>query len=162
MKYLHFLILLIATLYLPSAWGQCATGVDTGGQCIPPDALEPQGNSKQQAQPQQPRIIWLSRWGAIAIDSTTAQIGAAVNRANKTDAAARAMHDCGSAGSQHCEVEVTYENQCVALAWGTAYWGLGLGPDLDSARSVAMKRCEKGASDCKTLYRACSVAVRAQ
>ena len=160
---IHFtLILLTIAAYAPAAWAQCTTGVDTGGQCVPPDALDPPGDSNPHAQPQQSTVVWASRWGAIAIDASTNDMGASVNRANEEDAITQAMHDCGLRGSQHCKLEGTYRNQCAAIAWGPHHFGLAAASDLDTARSNAIENCAKSATDCKVLYSACSPPARVQ
>jgi hypothetical protein len=161
MKTIFVLIPLATLLFVPAAWAQCATGVDTGGQCIPPDALEPQVNSNQpRNQQQQPRAVWADSWGAIAIDGNTGQAGMVANRTSKAEAAATAIHDCAMHGSANCKLEITYYNQCAAVAWGTGRHSVVRDPTETQAQSHALSECSQGAQDCKIVYSGCSVPVR--
>jgi hypothetical protein len=156
-------LLFASAAYAPTIYAQCATGVDTGGQCIPPEALSPQSGSNPHPRPQQTNVVWASRWGAIAIDSGTSSVGISENQTNKSAASAEALQRCASkSDSQHCEVELAYYNQCAALAWGTKYFGKGRAETIAQAQSLALRSCQEGASDCKVVYSACSLPVRVQ
>jgi len=162
MKTIHALIPLLFVFCTTIAAAQCATGVDTGGECIPPDELSPQQAPNPRHQPQQPRAVWADRWGAVAVDDSTGDIGVAVNRGSESEAVANAMHDCGLKGSQHCKLGLAYHNQCAALAWGTHSSTLSNAADQNQAQANALKSCARDAPDCKVIYSACSLPVRIQ
>jgi hypothetical protein len=163
MKVLFAFILLTVVFYVPTAWAQCTTGIDTGGQCIPPDALDPQGDSNPHIRPQQPAVVWSTRWGAIAIDNGTSSVGVSENQVSKSAASAESLQRCTSkSNSQHCEVQLAYYNQCAALAWGTRFYGISGAVDTNQAKEHALERCAKGAVDCKIVYSTCSLPVRVQ
>lgn len=156
-------LLLVAVMSAPAARSQCAAGVDTGGQCIPPDALDPQGDTNPHARPQQPQVVWAARWGAFAIDETTSSIGISENQVSKSAASDQALQRCESKGnSSHCQVTYTYRNECSSLAVGTHLSYIGSDTDLSQADSKAMDGCSKGAADCKIAYHGCSPPVRVQ
>lgn len=156
-------VLLIGLAYMPTIHAQCTTGIDTGGQCIPPNALEPQDDSNPHAQPQQPRAVWADRWGAIAIDNGTSSVGVSENQTSKSAASAQALQRCASqSNSEHCEVQLAYYNQCAALAWGTKFYGVSGAVDTNLAKEHALERCARGALDCKVFYSACSLPTRIQ
>jgi len=162
MKRTIALIPLIFVFCTAIASAQCATGVDTGGQCIPPEALAPQGGGHTPQPVQQRLSVWANRWGAVAIDESTGDIGVAVNRDNESEAVTNAMHDCGLKGSQHCKLGLAYHNQCAALAWGTHSSTLSNAADQNQAQANALKSCARDAPDCKIIYSACSLPVRIQ
>lgn len=164
MKIILPVLLLVGLAYMPAIHAQCTTGVDTGGECIPPEDL-PGAQQDNQAvrQPQQPRAVWADRWGAIAIDNGTSSVGVSENQTSKSAASAEALQRCASkSNSQHCEVQLAYYNQCSALAWGTKYSGIGHAQTQTQAQSEALQGCAKGATDCKIVYSACSLPVRIQ
>jgi hypothetical protein len=152
------LLVLAGSVYVTAAHAQCATGVDTGGgQCVPPEALQDNGSQQHQVQP---KAVWADRWGAIAIDSKTGGAGTVAGRASKAEAIAAAMGDCGSHGSQTCEVETAYSNQCAAIAWGSTAHDTARGPDKSNTEASAMEGCGKLTSACKIVYSDCSLPVR--
>ena len=163
MKTIRALIPLVFVFCTTIAAAQCATGVDTGGECVPPDELSPQQAPIPRHQPQQPRAVWADRWGAIAIDSDTPSVGVSENQTSKSTASAESLQRCTSKSkSQHCEVEESYYNQCAALAWGTKYFGHARAETIAQAQNLAMQSCKVGAPDCKVVYSACSLPVRVQ
>jgi len=163
MKAMFPLVILINLAYVPTIHAQCTTGMDTGGQCIPPDALEPQGDTNPHAQPQQPRAVWADRWGAIAMDNDISSVGVSENQTSKSSASAEALQRCASKSKdQNCKVTLAYYNQCAALALGTNHWGLGHAGTQAQAQGLALQSCQEGATDCKIVYTACSLPVRVQ
>lgn len=144
------------------AWAQCATGVNTGGgNCVPPDASGMPGYSENQGDIAPPPPQWQLTWGAIVIDSKTGGAGTVTGRPSKADAIRDATRDCESHGALGCKVELTYQNQCAAVAWGTGGRGLAHGPDLSKTEQDAEDACnEAGAQSCKLVYSACSAPVR--
>ena len=159
MKYIVALLMFAGLFHAPHAWAQCAAGVDTGGQCIPPEALP---GADQQTQPTRPQAVWATRWGAIAVDGSTGQVGVAENETSKSLAQDNAVQRCAAHGGQGCKVEQTYANACVALAWGKTFHEISSAVNASVAQESALTNCAKGAPDCKLVYRACSVAQRVQ
>jgi hypothetical protein len=163
-----FSISLLSSLLCVSIPGhaqQCGYGAQDGGQCVPADQLPGYQDSLQsgQTRPQQPQAVWTKRWGAIAIDNGTSSVGVSENQTSKSAASAESLQRCTSkSNSQHCEMQLAYYNQCVALAWGTKYSGIGHAETQGQAQSEALQGCAKGAHDCKVVYSACSLPVRVQ
>jgi hypothetical protein len=159
MKTTVALIFLASALYTTIASSQCATGVDTGGQCIPPEALAPQGDRNQQPV-HQPPAIWEKRWGAIVTDPA-GDAGTAENQASKNEAVQMATSICARNGARHCEVLITYDNQCAAAALGGGHLKGSSAPSKGEAEQQALDHC--GDSNvCKIVYSACSLPVRIQ
>jgi hypothetical protein len=163
MKTITTLILLATLLFTSVAWAQCATGVDTGGQCIPPDALGPQGNSNQpRNQPQQPRAVWSDRWGAIAEDFDASKVGTAVEQESKSQAEEAALSNCARHGGVNCQITLNYYNQCAAVAVDEKNRVVRTrAPTKEQAEHVALNGFGKGHIT-KIVYSACSLPVRIQ
>ena len=153
-----------AAVMVTSTWAQCATGVNTGGgNCVPPDAPGMPGYDPAQGNaPPTPSPVWKDTWGAIVIDSATGGAGTVTDRDTKSDAIRDATRDCESRGATGCKVEMTYYNQCAAVAWGVGGHGIARGPDKSKAEDDAMLSCDESASQCKVVYSGCSLARRVQ
>jgi hypothetical protein len=169
MKHLFALMLLACLFHASSVHAQeCPPGISSAGnpECLPPDDSNSpyyQSDRNEQTQPAQPQAVWAKRWGAIATDYGTGSTGVSENQTSKSGASTEALQRCASkSNSQHCEVEMTYYNQCVALAWGAKYEGRGRAGTQDQAQSLALQSCQKGAPDCKIVYSACSLPARVQ
>jgi len=134
--------------YQPGGWGDC------------------DNNASQQ--PTTPPIRWASRWGAVAIDHRTANIGTITAQATEKDAKRIALERCESEGNKNCKIEATYANQCVAIAWGTRYSSTKDGPTIEQASERALRTCEKGKKEggdedsCKIILAECSLPERIQ
>ncbi|QWT22461.1 DUF4189 domain-containing protein [Bacillus sp. NP157] len=159
-KILGSMVVILCCLGLSTAAiAQCATGVDTGGGgCVPPEALGVNGN--QAAGNTDPLPAWESRWGAVVMDKGTGNTGVAENSASRSDAVARATHDCQSDGSRHCDVIAAFRNTCVAVSAADQYFGSSTNIDLDRARREAMESCSSHARSCSIMYASCSYPVR--
>ncbi len=140
-------------------WAQCATGVNTGGQCIPPDASGMPGYGEGSGQAETPEPVWADSWGAIAIDKG-GDAGTVATRYSKNEATQAAMRDCQVRGARGCELVVAYHNQCAAIAWGACGYGTATGPKENEARADALDSCRTRATSCKIVYSACSIAHR--
>lgn len=159
------LIAMVMLVTTAPAWSQCATGVNTGGgNCVPPDASGMPGyNANQGEAPAQPQPRWQLTWGAIVIDSKTGGAGTVTGRSSKIEAIRDATHDCESHGASGCKVELTYQNQCAAVAWGAGGRGLAHGPDVHKTEGDAIAACnDSGAQACKLVYSACSAPIPVQ
>jgi hypothetical protein len=154
---------ILLAMVAPIAWGQCATGVNTGGgNCVPPDASGMPGynGDYNRPMPAQPAPIWADSWGAIAIDDQNGDAGTIANRDSKAAAEAAAMRDCAVRGATGCKIALTYHNQCAAIAWGDSARAAAGNPNEQGAKDDAMRLCQKSTSGCKVVYSACSTARR--
>lgn len=162
-------IVLLGALFCsatPSYAQQCGYGAQDGGQCVPADQVPGYQDSLQDNRPrppQQPRVIWATRWGAIASDDGTSSVGVSENQTSKSVASTEALQRCASqSNNQHCKVDMAYYNQCAALAWGTKFSGYAGAINVEQAQKIALTDCAKGTPDCKIVYTACSLPVRIQ
>lgn len=164
MKSIAISAALVACLYAPLAWSQCAPGVPSAGNpaCIPPNqANSPyyQGDTAVPQQPNpQPQAVWADRWGAIVIDKMGKGQGTVTGYSNKSAAIDAAMKECISHGAPNCELMLTYHNQCAAVAWNPHNLATAGAPTESLAKSDAIKRC--GETSCQIVYSACSMAER--
>jgi hypothetical protein len=144
------------------ARAQCATGVNTGGgNCVPPDAPGmPDYRPPENAAPAQPPPVWEDSWGAIVLDAKGGAKGVATDKRSKDEAIGVAMAECQASGAANCKVELTYHNQCAAVAWGDASLGVANNPSAEGASTAAKDACSRGGTGCKTVYTACSTARR--
>lgn len=159
MKTLITLILLIVT---PATWAQCTGAGDSGVQCFSPDIYAP--TNTPNPQPQQPQAVWASRYGAVAYDSVSGAEGHITDQTSKAQAESTVLSLCAQHGGANCKVIVSYYNQCAAVAQVSGGGLIGTGNALHSqqAEQLAMEACEKGASNCKIVYSACSLPIRVQ
>lgn len=107
--------------------------------------------------------IWLSRWGAIAIDPKVATGGVGFARGMESRQAAEkaALRDCRTdGGGSTCRVEVFYDNQCGVLAWGDEYYTTANSESLEDASQLAISACAQHTEHCKVVYSDCEVPVR--
>jgi hypothetical protein len=155
---------LVSVLFAPLAWSQCS-GVNTGGGCVPPPCTpgsplpcNQQQQAPQQAAPQQPQAVWADRWGAIVVGEDIADISTSSGRLSQSQAIDTTMAGCASHGAKNCKLELSYHNQCAAVAWGTHQHGTAGAPTESLAQSDAMKYC--GEASCKIVYSGCSLAER--
>lgn len=162
-KTMLFVLFLIASFHAPQIWAQCATGVDTGGACIPPDAPGMPGyqGDANQPRPAQSRAVWADRWGAIASDGATGDAGTVEHQPSKKKAIAAALAICSLHGAKNCEIALVFHNQCAAAALGGETLGSAGAPTLIEAKQNALNKCGNS-NVCKIVYGACSYAERIQ
>jgi hypothetical protein len=154
MKIIIIQAIAVGCLSSQISWAQCASGANAGGVCVPPpdqsySPLNPQ---------QQPRAVWVDRWGAIAFSATTNDGGHTENQESRSIATKIAMGDCARNGAKDCKVVLTFYNQCAAAAWGKGELGYSGAETRELAEQYAIVRC--GDSTCKIVYSACSLAQR--
>jgi hypothetical protein len=165
--------LLLASVSLPhhalAQQANCGAGVDTGGgQCMPMDAPGMPGyqgdrnQNRQPAQPQQSRAVWADRWGAIARDETSGDAGTIEGQDSKSKANQIAMGICQRNGSKHCQIVLSFYNQCAAVALGGKIINASGGATPHLAEETALSRCGGQSEQCKIVYSACSLPVRVQ
>lgn len=111
------------------------------------------GNSAQNVTP---RVTWVDRWGAIASDNKTGNVGTIGGQTSKRKATKLALERCGNG----CKIDMIYYNQCAAIAWGTGSYSVNGAATVDEASTRAMSVCQQGASDCKIVFTECSLPER--
>ena len=156
------LILALSAFAATTAWGQCATGVNTGGgNCVPPDAAGmPDYNPGNVSAPSSPPPVWQDKWGAIALDKDAGDAGTITDRDSKATAVHDAMSDCRARGATGCKVVLTYYNQCAAVAWSDDSYGASTDKTIEASESGALSACSKSGTGCKIVYSACSLPQR--
>jgi hypothetical protein len=160
-----FLITALTTYACISYAQGCPGGIPSAGNpgCIPPDQPNSpyyQGAVPQQ-QPQKPKGYWATRWGAIAIGSSSngqGVVGIFKNANSKRIAQDAAMNQCVSSGGARCKISITYYNQCSAIAWGDARFVAQGAETIKVASELAMNTCNSKTTNCKIYYADCSEA----
>ena len=108
---------------------------------------------------------WEDRWGAIAIDYNNGAAGGANKAVTKGAATRVAVERCMHSGGIHCEIAVSFVNQCAAIAQksgrGLLYPATSANTEADEAAKRAITKCG-GSAKCKIVSSLCSYAVRAQ
>lgn len=104
-------------------------------------------------------IRWATRWGAIAVDDHTGNVGTIASQSSASEAKRIALERCGSKG---CEIVMEYHNQCAAIAWGTKVYNASGAATGDEAAKRALRLCGKDANDCKIVFNECSLPERIQ
>lgn len=103
---------------------------------------------------------WKLTWGAIAVDSTTGDVGTATGKFSKHDAEQQALGRCRTRGAEKCELLLSYEHQCAVIVWPGPNTGRVVAQGaatIDSATEIALPKCEQlGGRDCKVLYSDCT------
>ena len=81
-------------------------------------------------------------WGAIAYSRATGAAGWTHDQPDERAAAAQALKECGK-HAKECEVLVTVENACAALAAGQGGFGWGRSAYKGDAQGRALAECVK-------------------
>lgn len=157
-----FLLTLSLLALSGSLWAQrCPPGSPQTPACLPPDhPASPLNRGTQQ--PAAPRMIWADRWGAIAFDNTNGGVGMAASMPSKSKAEKAAMDQCRARGGGGCWIELTYHNQCAAIAWGSSYATTASAATTDQASARAIQTCSQKSDSCKVVYAECSMSERIQ
>lgn len=164
---MRFRIAVCALLvYAPLAWAQCGAGIPGAGNpgCIPPTAPgSPYGQSSDPGAftPAPAQANWEDRWGAVSMDFDNGAAGGTVVGRTMNDAARLANARCAQSGGVHCNIVVSFVNQCAAVAQKPegGVISSGTAADAPEASERAVARCGDNRS-CKVLYSLCSYAVR--
>lgn len=145
---------------LVHAEGGCSPGsYPIGGRSVAACAPIP-GYGNQQA-PQLAAAQWERRWGAIATGETKAVLGTVTDMRSKSEAVKAALADCAGKGGSPCELQISYDNQCVVMVVGDKGFNFSNAVAMDHARQNAMKVCgADGDTSCHVYYSACSPPVR--
>ena len=128
--------------YQPGGWGACNN--DTQQSAGPP-------------------VRWASRWGAIAISSSTGHVGTSAGQSSRRDAKRVALQKCGARdGISDCKINLSYSNACAAHAWGGGSAGTGSAPSVEEASLRALNECNKEGKNCLLYYSERSLPERIQ
>lgn len=141
-----------------NAEGTCPPGyypTDDGSKGVINCAPIPSGSG---GAPRGPK--WKFTWGAVAIDSTTGDMGTVVGEGSKSGAQREAMRRCERYDSRRCVIQLAYKNQCVVVAWPNAIGGHIFtqgGPSIEDATSHALPACKKASRvECRIVYAECT------
>lgn len=141
--------------------GSCPAGYyPVGGQgasgCAPiPGYSDSEGNSESQDSP-----VWETRWGAIAVDFAMGKFGIGNARRTKDEAESMALDECKKEGGADCDIDLTYYNQCGAIAWGASGAITFRAETKEIASGYAIEACSKQTKNCKIYYADCSFPAR--
>lgn len=136
--------------------GQYPYDTPQARQCVP----IPGGSSSADASP--PR--WLDRWGALAVDPATGDMGVSAGESSQSAARQLAMERCAANGSSGCAVESTFHNQCAAIARGGGRRATATAATEKEAQDRAIKKLTRCASEvrCAVAWSDCSLPARVQ
>ncbi|AUT49265.1 DUF4189 domain-containing protein [Achromobacter sp. AONIH1] len=110
-----------------------------------------------------PQVRWEERWGAIVMDAASGMTGIGGSQPTEEAAIQAATAMCQRKGGKNCRVDITYSNQCGALAWGSSHAVSARGRTLEIASKFAIDACEKTTGKkCEVFFSDCSLPVRAQ
>ncbi|WP_448099460.1 DUF4189 domain-containing protein [Luteibacter yeojuensis] len=118
--------------------------------------------SPERSSPAPTPAVWADSWGAIVLDAKHGAKGTSTNQTSKNDAVRSAMAECQATGATNCKVELTYYNQCAAVAWGDQTFGIASNPTIEGASHAAVASCSESGTGCRTVYTSCSQARRVQ
>jgi len=105
--------------------------------------------------------FWEDRWGAIAADPNTGEMGVAVGEPTKRKATRLAIERCAASGSKDCKVEgTTFRNQCAAIARGGGRQATASAATEKEAQERALRkltRCTGPDANCGVIWSDCSL-----
>lgn len=156
---LAVLLLACATFASPAvvAEGRCPPGqFPVGGPgmlgCAPINGAAPAQSAPQ------PTGKWIDTWGAIAVSDASGDSGVSSGKLSRSDAVSEALQNCTAGGSADCKAQVTYKNQCVAVAKSSIATQEGVaytGPE-ETVQAEALARCSRGGRHCQIKYVDCT------
>lgn len=153
-----------------SLWCSVAAAQGCGGMpavnglCIPPDSpTSPLHQAYGQSQTQA-SVQWEDRWGAIAVDYGTGDMGVAEGLGTDVEAEGLAVSRCSEDGAGNCKIILQYWNSCAAVAVSVPQAGGRMTTIRESTLALASRRavsaCLKWGRPCEVVYSACSLPVR--
>lgn len=153
-----------AMAFAVEAQTRCPVGVRMGDPRCMPDAPVQAPEVAGPQEPRRPVSLTFPRFGSIAIDSTTGNVGVAEGQRFDPEAERLAIKKCAKRRRSHaCKVTVTYANECVALAWPDVSPGaprVDTGASKAIAEQSALDLCDKAnSSSCSIFYSACSLPI---
>lgn len=104
--------------------------------------------------------VWETQWGAIAVDFAMGKFGVGNARRTKSEAENMALDECKKEGGAGCEIDLTYYNQCGAIAWGASNAVTFRAETKEIASAHAVEACSEKTTDCKIYYANCSFPAR--
>lgn len=161
MKLPLFLALLFTVGMTSPAHAQCRIGSGPDfGDGIPycselePDVPQPPPYPESDEVPNRLPPLW----GAIAIDpkSVTGGVGVSTGVPSRQIAELMALRQCRENGGRTCGVEISYSDQCAALAWGDHYHFVASAQTLSEASDTALRGCASETAKCKIVYSNCT------
>ncbi|KIQ23071.1 DUF4189 domain-containing protein [Xanthomonas campestris] len=160
-----FILVVACTSEVAFAEGGCPPGqYPIGGQgavaCapIPTESAQPKAH---------PIGKWIKTWGAIASGSVDSIVnyGVSTGKISKAEAEEYALAECSSHGEQNCKVNLTYRNQCAAVATPQINGKPAAGTvnfigreNMPMATSDALAACKKDnpKAQCDIIYKNCT------
>ncbi|WP_454239189.1 DUF4189 domain-containing protein [Pseudomonas viridiflava] len=138
------IVLLLAFIPLfAAAQTACPVGVAPGSPQCGPDS----GTSRADSAPSRPTGEWIKTWGAIAGSAQGDQGWSSNGKYSENEASQDVLKKCTSSGATDCTVDLTYFNQCVAIAVPAQGGGKGsmfTGKDEQVASARALDQCKVG------------------
>ncbi|APB33462.1 hypothetical protein GlitD10_1142 [Gloeomargarita lithophora Alchichica-D10] len=104
-----------------------------------------------------PTVLWSlpaqaqESFGAIALGKNSSRFGYSYDWKNSSQATQRALRECGS---PDCQVVLTFNNGCGAVAESANRTGVGTGKTRNLAEQAALKLCNE--PGCKVTVWACN------
>jgi hypothetical protein len=128
------------------------------------EAMQAQQAANTPPPPPRPITIWERRWGGLAYDSTSAQWFGAYSYQSQRAVRAGLIDYCEKQGAPECKIQLTYSNQCAAVA--RAYdKGVGqprkdsvnTGANENEAKENAIRSCKSdwGTNQCDVIISGC-------
>jgi len=74
----------------------------------------------------------------------------------KNEAERMALDECKKEGGAGCEIDLTFSNQCGAIAWGASEARTFRAETKEIASANAIEACSEKTADCKIYYADCS------
>ena len=99
-----------------------------------------------------PQVRWEERWGAIVMDAASGMTGIGGSQPTEEAAIQAATAMCQRKGGKNCRVDITYSNQCGALAWGSSHAVSARGRTLEIASKFAIDACENDRQEVRGLF----------
>ena len=139
--------------------GQYPPNPSNTSVCYPfPESQGPAAVQQLQA----PRGHWETRWGAIAIDTSSASLGSVVGMQNRQKAEKAALMQCRARGGNACKVDITYYNQCAVMILGNKKYNTASAATINDATKLGMQTCSAADTNCRVYYAECSPPVWVQ
>lgn len=152
-------VLMVVLLLISGIASAQSTPTNPGG-FLNTDPRSPYYNSGNNLPPAPPQERWADRWGAFA-SASSGVFGGAQDKQSKRQAEKTALAECKEKGGDDCRVDLSYYNQCGAVASGGGHMGSSRAPTEREAVEHAIKTCEKaGGSNCQLYFMGCSLPVR--
>jgi hypothetical protein len=119
-------------------------------------------NDESSTVPSNPQFA--EKWGAIAIDDTSADtgLGTVSDMPSKRKAEKVALAKCRENGGAACKIKLSYYNQCAAIAWGDTGYNAARAATIEEASEISIRECSVNHAGCKIYYSECSLPVRVQ